>query len=436
MSLPSSPPVSDFATDPAASRPPPLPDPATGVPPLPDLSPDAPSGAPATQPVSPDTPLTLRQEAFCRHFAATGNAAGAARAAGYAEGSARQTGHELLERPAVAARVRDIRQAWRAVERAEAQILLGRLEQAWDAAVEKGSASLMLRVVKLQAELSGLDRRSAGRRAGLWPLPEEDAFPHPTDADAAESGTTAGPPAGPLAEAVRRGRHRTERALAFHRASRKALEQRPEFDEADWLATAHRLHGTVEERRPPLHRPGPAEDRSPDAPILTDPDISLHGSLRPSIDGAEQPESPESAADDDIALRRAGLLPAETAGGPAFDAQAWCDDPHAEMARIDAEGRNFTDEELGAFRANVARATAASRRENRDKGPDERWSKEMLNAGNILQPAGDPCPTERRAAEEEQAYLKDLARTRPPLENRTAGAYLAEFDYVRPCRGA
>ena len=403
-----------------------LPMPATSS----ETAPDSPSPAP------PLPPLTFRQEAFCRHYAATGNAAGAARAAGYAEGSARQTGHELLERPAVAVRVRDIRQAWRAVEREEAQILLGRLEQAWDAAVEKGSASLMLRVVKLQADLSGLDRRSAGRRADLWPLPGEEALPRPADAAAPQPGPLESPPTGPLAEAVRRGRHRTERALALHRASRKALERRPDFDEADWLATAHRLHGTVEERRLAAPGPAPAEDRSPDAPILTDPDISLHGSLRPSIDGAEQPESPESGADDDIALRRAGLLPAETAGGPAFDAQAWCDDPHAEMARIDAEGRNFTDEELGAFRANVARATAASRRENRDKGPDERWSKEMLNAGNILQPAGDPCPTERRAAEEEQAYLKDLARTRPPLENRTAGAYLAEFDYVRPCRGA
>ena len=53
-----------------------------------------------------------------------------------------------------------------------------------------------------------------------------------------------------MAEAVRRGRHRTERALAAHRASRRALERRGDFDEAAWLATAQRLHATVEERRP------------------------------------------------------------------------------------------------------------------------------------------------------------------------------------------
>ena len=140
-------------------------------------SPATPDSLPAAAPDAhtPAAPLTQRQEDFCRHYAATGNAAGAARDAGYAAGSARQTGHELLERPAVADRVRVIRAAWRTVEREEAQILLGRLEQAWDAAVEKGSASLMIRVVRLQAELSGLDRRSAHRRAGLWPLPGEEA---------------------------------------------------------------------------------------------------------------------------------------------------------------------------------------------------------------------------------------------------------------------
>ncbi len=226
-----------------------------------------PAGTAPESPPPASPPLTQRQEDFCRHYAATGNAAGAARDAGYAAGSARQTGHELLERPAVAARVRAVRQAWQAVEREEAQILLGRLEQAWDAAVEKGSASLMLRVIRLQAELSGLDRRSAHRRAGLWPLPGEmpgeEAAP-----DAGDSGA-----AGPLAEAVRRGRHRTERALAAHRASRKALERRGDFDEAAWLATAQRLHATVEERRPRT----PVQAAGRPAPAMTNPDNSLRG---------------------------------------------------------------------------------------------------------------------------------------------------------------
>ncbi|MDE0256300.1 MAG: hypothetical protein OYG32_16025, partial [Rhodospirillaceae bacterium] len=78
---------------------------------------------------------------------------------------------------------------------------------------------------------------------------------------------------------------------------------------------------------------------------------------------------------------------------------------------------------------------AAAERQDRDADPEERWTGDMPGAVGILPPAGEPCPIERRAAEEEQAYLKELARTRPPLENRTAGMYLAEFDRVRPCRG-
>ena len=270
---------------------------------LAETAPEASHAAPLPAP-----PLTQRQEAFCGHYAATGNAAGAARDAGYAAGSARQTGHELLERPAVAARVRAIRAAWQAVEREEAQILLGRLEQAWDAAVEKGSASLMLRVIRLQAELSGLDRRSAHRRAGLWPLPGEEALPRPADAEP-----------GPLAEAVRRGRHRTERALAAHRASRRALERRPDFDEAAWLATAQRLHATVEERRP--RRPVRAAGRP--VPAMTNPDISLHGSLHGALHGtahraADAPVRDSVSGgpvvtDHDISLHRAG--PAAGGGG-------------------------------------------------------------------------------------------------------------------------
>ncbi len=275
---------------------------------VPGTAPD--SGPPAPP---PDSPLTLRQEDFCRHYAATGNAAGAARDAGYAEGSARQTGHDLLDRPDIAGRVRDIRAAWRAVERAEAQILLGRLEQAWDAAVEQGSASLMIRVVKLQAELSGLDRRSAHRRAGLWPLPGE--MPGETAAGNAAGDTApAGFPEGPLAEALRRGRHQTERALACHRASRKVLEEYSDFDEADWLATAQRLHTTVEERRMRnSDRANSAPGTRPAGPDMTNPDISLHGSLQESAEGAG-PDAPDPT-DPDISLHqslhRAGLMPAE-----------------------------------------------------------------------------------------------------------------------------
>ena len=313
-------------------------------------------------PTPPDAPLTLRQEAFCRHYAAAGNAAGAAREAGYAEGSARQTGHDLLERPAIAERVRGIRAAWRAVEREEAQILLGRLEQAWDVAVEKGSATLMLRVIKLQAELSGLDRRNAGRRAGLWPLPGEDAMPDAGKTGAADA-VEPGPPVGPLVEAVRRGRHRTERALALHRVSRKALERYSNFDVTDWLATARRLHATVEERRPPGHRP---------TPTMTDPDISIP----PSFDGAGPADAPDAPTltEPDISLHRAGLLPAQT-GDRAQEADedgkfeitaspfepAWVDQTVEAARRAGVEGDDLAQVEREAFRQATGKCQARER---------------------------------------------------------------------------
>ena len=321
------------------------------------------SAGTAPEAPSPAAPLTVRQEDFCRHYAATGNAAGAAREAGYAEGSARQTGHDLLARPDIAGRVRAIRAAWRAVERNEAQILLGRLEQAWDAAVEQGSASLMLRVVKLQAELSGLDRRSAHRRAGLWPLPEEDAPFRPTEADAAEPG----PPEGPLAEAVRRGRHRTERALAAHRASRKALERRKDFDEADWLATARRLHATVEERRLPGTRPAPA---------MTEPDNSLH----PAADAPVPDSAPDGSVptDPDI-LHRAGLMPAKDGARrvvrvprPRFDAPFFDDIAKERRGDELPDYIEYDEEEwekLKEFRARVDKLYL------KDRANSENWRK-------------------------------------------------------------
>ena len=108
--------------------------------------------------------LSTRQEAFCRHFVACGNAAEAARRAGYAERSARQSGHALLERSHIVERVRQIRLLWRQTARAEVQILLARLEQVWQAAAAAEAPQLMLRVVRFQAELSGLSREGQGHR--------------------------------------------------------------------------------------------------------------------------------------------------------------------------------------------------------------------------------------------------------------------------------
>ena len=211
--------------------------------------------------IDPAVALSTRQEAFCRHYTASGNAADAARQAGYSKRSARQTGCALLERPYIVERVRRIRMSWRRTERDEAQIVLARLEQAWDAAVANGSAYMMVRIIRFQAELAGLTQPA--NRARLWPVAHEDEFGEIEAGEALEAGTAPGP----LAEAVRQGHARAERALARHRESREALEAQEGFDAAAHEQAARRLAAAVEERaRLPVSfdpPPPPANDLPP-----------------------------------------------------------------------------------------------------------------------------------------------------------------------------
>ena len=217
--------------------------------------------------IDPAIALSTRQEAFCRHYAASGNAADAARQAGYSGRSARQTGCALLERPYVVERLRRIRLSWKRTERDEARIVLARLEQVWDAAVASGSAYMMLRVLRFQAEIAGLVG-SADRRARLWPVAHEDELGEIEAGEAHEAGTEPGP----LAEAVRQGRARAERALARHRESREELETQEGFDTAAHEEAARRLAAAVEERtRLPVSFASPPPPPANDLPPADDP---------------------------------------------------------------------------------------------------------------------------------------------------------------------
>ena len=218
--------------------------------------------------IDPTVALSTRQEAFCRHYAVSGNAADAARQAGYSERSARQTGCALLERPYIVERLRRIRMSWKRTERDEARIVLARLEQAWDAAVASGSAYMMLQVLRFQAELSGLVRPAGANRARLWPMPEEDEFGEMEAGGAEEAGTEPGP----LAEAVRSGRDRAGHALARHRGSHEALEGQEGFDGAAHEEAARKLAQAVEEReRLPAGFETPEPASPEDLPPADDP---------------------------------------------------------------------------------------------------------------------------------------------------------------------
>ena len=257
--------------------------------------------------IDPAIALSTRQEAFCRHYAVSGNAAGAARQAGYSGRSARQTGCALLERPWIVERLRRIRLSWKRTERDEARILLARSEQAWDAAVASGSAYMMLRVLRFQAEIAGLVGSAGGNRARLWPVAHEDEFGEIEAGEALEAGTEPGP----LADAVRQGHARAERALARHCESREAVEAQEGFDEAAHEAAARRLAAAVEERtRLPVRftpPPEPANDLLPadDPPEETYEDCPWAGGDGGDEDGIDDDRA-DGAEHDWLYQRRNG----------------------------------------------------------------------------------------------------------------------------------
>ena len=150
-----------------------------------------------------------------------------------------------------------------------------------------------------------------------------------------------------------------------------------------------------------------AADSPPDGPVMTEPDISLH---------------------------RAGLLPAAADGAPALPLQlpSWLDGFGDGPLHTEPDDRDYTDAKLEAFRARVDIVMATDRL--RAHSPETRRMEQAPGNG-VLQPAGEPCPVERHSAAVEQACLRDLARTRPPRESRSAGAYLTQFAHSRPCRG-
>ncbi len=259
--------------------------------------------------IQPAVALSTRQEAFCRHYAVSGNAADAARQAGYSGRSARQTGCALLERPYIVERLRRIRLSWKRTQRDEGRLLLARLEQAWDAAVASGSAYTMLRVLRFQAEIAGLTGPTAARRAGLWPLPHEDEFGEIEAGEAQAAGTEPGP----LAEAVRSGLDRARCALARHHACREELEAQEGFDGAAHEEVARRLAGAVEERtrlpvcfEPPA--PPPDDDRPPadDPPEETYEDCPWAGGEGPGDEDRVDGDRADGAEHDWLYQRRNG----------------------------------------------------------------------------------------------------------------------------------
>ncbi len=96
-----------------------------------------------------------RHEAFCQHFVLLGNASYAAIDAGYARPSARNQGYRLMRRPAIRARIAEIRRVLARAYCLDAEVLLGKLEAIYQRANEHHFFHAAARAVELQARIAG-----------------------------------------------------------------------------------------------------------------------------------------------------------------------------------------------------------------------------------------------------------------------------------------
>ena len=109
----------------------------------------------AGAPFAPANALTSRREMFCRVYVACGNAAEAARQAGYAQDGARQQGHRLLADDTITQRIQELWADAEAARSADRDLLIDKTEQLYDAAMAAKSFNAAARALGLQARLAG-----------------------------------------------------------------------------------------------------------------------------------------------------------------------------------------------------------------------------------------------------------------------------------------
>src|SRR5689334_19912112 len=145
-----------------------------------------------TLPPCPLAALPHRQEAFARHVAAGRSLTEAARLAGYAWDSARQTGSRLMKEPHIAARVAGIAHAKDDQRQGELDELVGALKRLMIDTMERKNDFAALRAIDMIARLRGLvpttAKRSDSLEAALEEMEEMRQQP-PEDEEAAPSPT-------------------------------------------------------------------------------------------------------------------------------------------------------------------------------------------------------------------------------------------------------
>ena len=100
--------------------------------------------------------LTLKQERFCSEYLQDGNASRAARAAGYSEKTARVTGPENLQKPAIQQRLAELTKDSPTLEQLTPDVIAARL---WDLAEDtKQQGGTRARCLEILAKSKGMLR--------------------------------------------------------------------------------------------------------------------------------------------------------------------------------------------------------------------------------------------------------------------------------------
>jgi hypothetical protein len=120
--------------------------------------------------------VTLRQFDFCANYVASGNAADAARKAGYSARCAHNQGYRLLQLARVQAQIRALQTE--IAESVDPGMVLGRLDELCGMAESKGDYRSAARILETMSRLVGLDLRGAAAHLRA-PTPGEVAPPEP-----------------------------------------------------------------------------------------------------------------------------------------------------------------------------------------------------------------------------------------------------------------
>jgi phage terminase small subunit len=143
---------------------------------------------------TPEQPLPHRQEAFARHVASGRSLTEAARLAGYAWDSARQTGSRLMKEPHIAARAAHLAHAREDQRQGELDDLVAALKRLMIDSMGRQNDFAALRAIDMIARLRGLAPTTAKRSRGLDTAMEE--MRQVPEAEDAEEQTGQGPDQG------------------------------------------------------------------------------------------------------------------------------------------------------------------------------------------------------------------------------------------------